>query len=107
MRTRAAHSLLLAVAAIVLPTCHSKVAVVCDKLEGCGLIERSYEECVDAVETGYEDDRIEDKALAKCVDCLSFQFCSAIQNGACGDLSEEASGEPGVCGDVVRLLREY
>jgi hypothetical protein len=107
MRTRAAHLLLLAVAAIVLPTCHSKVAVVCDKLEGCGLIERSYDECVDAVETAYEDDRIEDKALAKCVDCLSFQFCSAIQNGACGDISEEPTGDPGVCGDVVRQLREY
>jgi hypothetical protein len=107
MRTRAAHSLLLALAAIVLPTCHSKVAVVCDKLDGCGLIQRSYDECVDVVETAYEDNRIEDKAIAKCVDCLSFNFCSAIQNGACGDISGEASEDPGLCGDVVRQIREF
>ncbi len=107
MRTRAANFLLLAVAAVVLPTCHSKVAVVCDKLHGCGLMERSYDECVDVVETAFEDDRIDDEALVKCDDCLSFNFCSAIAKGACGDLSAEGTGDPGVCGDVVREIREF
>jgi hypothetical protein len=107
MRTRAAKLLFIALAALGLPTCHSKVAVVCDKLDGCGLIERSYEECVDVVETAFEDDRIEDEALAKCVDCLSFNFCSAIEDGACGDRSEKATGDPGMCGDVVRQIREF
>jgi hypothetical protein len=107
MRTRAAKLLFIALAALGLPTCHSKVAVVCDKLDGCGLIERSYEECVDVVETAFEDDRIEDEALAKCVDCLSFNFCSAIEDGACGDMSEKATGDPGMCGDVVRQIREF
>lgn len=105
--TRAAKLLLLALAAIGLPTCSSKVAVVCDKLDGCGLMERSYDECVDVVETAFEDDQIEDEDLSKCVDCLSFNFCSAIEDGACGDLSAEATGKPGVCGDVVRQIREY
>jgi hypothetical protein len=105
--TRAAKLLLLALAAIGLPTCSSKVAVVCDKLEGCGLIERTYDECVDVVETAFEDDLIEDEALSKCVDCLSFNFCSAIEDGACGDMSEEPSGDPGVCGEVVQQIREY
>jgi hypothetical protein len=105
--TRAATLLLFALAAPGLPACSSKVAVVCAKLDGCGLIERSYDECVDVVETAFEDDRIEDEDLAKCVDCLSFNFCSAIENGACGDMSDAATGEPGVCGDVVRQIREY
>ena len=105
-KTRAAKLLFIAVVGIGLPRCHSKVAVVCDKLEGCGLIERSYDECVDAVETAFEDDRIEDEALAKCVDCLSFNFCSAIEDGACGDISRNATGEPLVCGEVVQQMRE-
>jgi hypothetical protein len=105
--TRAATLLLLAVVATGVANCSSKVAVVCDKLEGCDLIERTYEECVDVVETAFEDDRIEDEALSKCVDCLSFNFCSAIEDGACGDLSKNGKGDPGVCGDVVRQIREF
>jgi hypothetical protein len=105
--TRAATLLLLAVVGVGVSNCSSKVAVVCDKLEGCGLIERTYAECVDVVETAFADDRIEDEALSKCVDCLSFNFCSAIEDGACGDLSKKGEGEPGVCGDVVRQIREY
>lgn len=104
--TRAATLVLLATAGFFVSNCSSKVAVVCDKLEGCGLIERSYDECVDVVETAFEDDRIEDEALTKCVDCLSFNFCSAIEDGACGDVSEEPSGDPGVCGEVITQLRE-
>ena len=104
--TRAATLLLLATTGLFASNCSSKVAVVCDKLEGCGLIERSYDECVDVIETAFEDDRIEDEALSKCVDCLSFNFCSAIEGGACGDVSEESSGDPGVCGEVVEQMRE-
>ena len=108
MRTTRALTLLLLVAvATGLTMCHSKVAVVCDKLDGCGLMKRSYEECVDVVETAFSDDRIDDKELSKCVDCLSFNFCSAIEDGACGDISENGDGEPGECGDVVRQIREY
>jgi len=107
MRTRAAKLLLIAVAGIGLTTCHSKVAVVCDKLHGCGLIKRTYDQCVDVVETAFEDNRIEDEELAKCVDCLSFNFCSAIQKGACGDISEKPTGDPGLCGNVVREIREF
>ena len=105
--TRAAKLLLIAIFGLALPACHSKVAVVCDKLDGCGLIKRSYEECVDIVETAFSDDRIDDKELSMCVDCLSFNFCSAIEDGACGDMSENGKGEPGECGDVVRQIREY
>ena len=105
--TRAATLVLLATVGVSVSTCSSKVAVVCDKLEGCGLIERDYDECVDVVETAFADDRIEDEALSKCVDCLSFNFCSAIEDGACGDLSKEGKGDPGVCGEVVRQIREY
>jgi len=105
--TRAARLILLALGAIALPACHSKVAVVCDKLDGCGLIKRSYAECVDVVETAFQDDRINDEQLAKCVDCLSFNFCSAIQNEVCGDISENGGGDPGQCGEVVRQIREF
>lgn len=86
--------------------CHSKVAVVCDKLEGCGLIRRSYDECVDIVETAYEEDRIDNEALTLCVDCLSFNFCDAIVGGACGDTSDQATGAPGQCGGIVQQLRD-
>ena len=105
--TRAAKLVALAMCGLVSPACNSKVAVVCDKLDGCGLMERSYDECVDVVETAYEDDRIEDEALSKCVDCLSFNFCSAIEDGICGDVSGELTGEPGVCGEVVEQIREF
>ena len=105
--TRTATLLLLSTTGLLLSNCSSKVAVVCDKLEGCGLIERSYDECIDVVETAFEDDRIEDEALSKCVDCLSFNFCSAIEDGVCGDVSGEANEEPGVCGDVVKQIREF
>jgi|SRR6186713_2970071 len=105
--TRAARLLLIAIFGLGLTACHSKVAVVCDKLDGCGLIERSYDECVDVIETAFEDDRIEDEQLAQCVDCLSFNFCSAIEDDACGDLSEKPTGDPGVCGEVVQQIREY
>src|SRR6187399_1588019 len=105
--TRAATLLLLAAAAMALPTCHSKVAVVCDKLQGCGLIERTYSECVDVVETAFQDERIDDEELAKCVDCLSFNFCSAISDGVCGDVSRPPTGDPGKCGAVVQQIREF
>ncbi len=105
--TRAATLLVFAVVATGVTNCSSKVAVVCDKLDGCGLMERTYEECVDVVETAYGDDRIEDQALSKCVDCLSFNFCSAIEDGACGDVSNKGGGDPGVCGEVVRQIREF
>jgi hypothetical protein len=103
-------TLVLTLWGVGLMACHSKVAVVCDKLEGCGLIRRSYDECVDVVETAYEEDRIDDAALALCVDCLSFNFCDAIVGGACGDTSDSATGDPGKnpgqCGEVVQQLRE-
>jgi hypothetical protein len=86
--------------------CQSKVAVVCDKLEGCGLIQRSYDECVDIVETAYEEDRVDDAALTLCIDCLSFNFCDAIAAGECGDTSDQATGDPGLCGEVVQQLRQ-
>lgn len=105
--TRAATFLLLVLCAVALPSCHSKVAVVCDKLDGCGLMKRSYDQCVDIVETAFEDDRINDEQLTKCVDCLSFNFCSAIQNDACGDVSPEGTGDPGKCGEVVKQIREF
>jgi hypothetical protein len=105
--TRAAKFLLLALCALALPGCHSKVAVVCDKLDGCGLIKRNYDQCVDIVETAFEDDRINGEELTKCVDCLSFNFCSAIRNEACGDVSAQGTGDPGKCGAVVRQLREF
>ena len=105
--TRAANFLLLTLSAIALPTCHSKVAVVCDKLDGCGLIKRSYDQCVDVVETAFQDDRIDEKQLAKCVDCLSFNFCSAISDGVCGDVSKQPTGDPGKCGQVVQQIREF
>jgi hypothetical protein len=98
-------TLVLTLYGLSLTGCHSKVAVVCDKLEGCGLIRRSYDECVDIVETAYEDERIDDAALTLCVDCLSFNFCDAIAGGACGDTSEQATGDPGQCGEVVQQLR--
>jgi hypothetical protein len=98
---------LLALCAVSLAACHSKVAVVCDKLEGCGLIKRNYDECIDVVETAFEDDRIDDEQLTKCVDCMSFNFCSAIQDGACGDVSPEGGGDPGKCGEVVGQIREF
>jgi hypothetical protein len=91
---------------LALTGCHSKVAVVCDKLEGCGLIQRSYDECVDIVETAYEEDRIDDAALTLCVDCLSFNFCDAIVGGACGDTADAVTEDPGLCGEVVQQLRE-
>jgi len=105
--TRAAKFLLLALCAAALPSCHSKVAVVCDKLDGCGLLKRSYDQCVDIVETAFEDDRINDEQLTKCVDCVSFNFCSALQKGVCGDVSPKGSGAPGKCGEVVRQIREF
>lgn len=105
--TRAAKLATLAICGLVFSGCSSKVAVVCDKLDGCNLMERSYDECVDVVETAFEDDRIEDEALSKCVDCLSFNFCSAIESGACGDVTGEPSGEPGVCGDIVKQIQEF
>ncbi|HEX6766035.1 MAG TPA: hypothetical protein VF103_11170 [Polyangiaceae bacterium] len=104
--TKLATAFLLGVACWVLTNCHSKVAVVCDKLDGCKLIDRSYDECVDLVETAYQDKRIDNEELTKCVDCLSFNFCDAIKKGACGDTSEHPTGDPGVCGDVVRQMRE-
>jgi hypothetical protein len=108
MRTTRARTLVtLALCGLLLPACHSKVAVVCDKLDGCNLMERSYDECVDVVETAFEDDRVGDEALSKCVDCLSFNFCSAIEDGACGDVTGELDGEPGVCGDVIKQIREF
>jgi hypothetical protein len=106
-KTRIATLLLLALAGIGLPGCHSKLAVVCDKLDGCGLMQRSYDECVDIVETAFDDDRIDDEQLAKCVDCLSFNFCSAIADGACGDLSQAGTGDPGKCGEVLKQIREF
>src|SRR5688572_259728 len=98
--------LVLSLCGLGLMGCHSKVAVVCDKLEGCGLIQRSYDQCVDIVETAYEDDHIDNAALTLCVDCLSFNFCDAIAGGACGDISDQATGDPGQCGEVVQQLRE-
>lgn len=108
MRTKRALSLLLLFAvATGVANCSSKVAVVCDKLDGCGLMKRDYDECVDVVETAFADDRIDDKELSKCVDCLSFNFCSAIEDGACGDLDYDGKGEPGECGEIVRQIREF
>jgi hypothetical protein len=105
--TKTATLLLLATMGLFASSCSSKVAVVCDKLDGCGLMERSYDECVDVVETAFEDDRIGDEALSKCVDCLSFNFCSAIEDGECGDVTGELDGDPGVCGDVLVQIREF
>jgi hypothetical protein len=38
---------------------------------------------------------------------LSFNFCSAIEDGICGDVSGELDGEPGVCGEVIEQIQEF
>ena len=76
--------------------CNAKSAVVCDKLEGCGLLRGSADECVENVRRGFADDGVDAQKLTKCIDCLSIKFCDELRAGAC-----EAD-----CGEVLEELRK-
>lgn len=75
--------------------CHSKVAVVCDKLNGCGLLERSTSECEDSVTRAFASEGVDKEQLTHCVDCLGLKFCDEIRAGRCDE----------DCGDVFAEMR--
>ena len=75
--------------------CNAKSAVVCDKLDGCGLLSRSADECVETIHRGFEDDGVDGEKLTKCIDCVSTKFCNELRAGQC----EEN------CAPVLRQLR--
>jgi hypothetical protein len=63
--------------------CNPKSAVVCDKLEGCGVLSGSADECVETIRRGFADDGVDGKKLTKCIDCVSVKFCNELKAGAC------------------------
>jgi hypothetical protein len=88
----------LAACALVLAwvgSCSAKSAVVCDKLEGCGLLRGSAEDCVETIRKGFADEGVDGEKLTKCIDCFGVKYCDEIERGLC----EED------CGEVLRELR--
>jgi len=76
-------------------SCHAKSVVVCEKLEDCGLLAGTADQCVDQIREGFADNGVDAKMLTHCIDCLGLKFCSEIERGLC----EED------CGEVLRQLR--
>jgi hypothetical protein len=76
-------------------SCSAKSAVVCDKLEGCGLLRGSAEDCVETIRKGFADDGVDGEKLTKCIDCFGVKYCDEIERGLC----EED------CGEVMKELR--
>ncbi|HEX6278214.1 MAG TPA: hypothetical protein VFZ53_34450 [Polyangiaceae bacterium] len=76
-------------------SCSAKSAVVCDKLEGCGLLRGSAEDCVETIRKGFADDGVDGEKLTKCIDCFGVKYCSELERGLC----EED------CSEVLQQLR--
>jgi hypothetical protein len=95
-KIRVARSVLICVASAPWAgACNAKSAVVCDKLEGCGLLSGSADECVETIRRGFADDGVDGQKLTQCIDCVSIKFCDELRSGAC----EED------CGEVLQELR--
>jgi hypothetical protein len=94
---RAARTLVLCVAcAISIVACHAKSQVVCDKLQGCGLLSGTPEECVDKIRQGFSEEGVDGEKLTKCIDCFGVKFCSEIRAGECDEQ----------CSEVLEQLRQ-
>jgi hypothetical protein len=76
--------------------CSAKSAVVCDKLEGCGLLEGTADECVDKIRRGFAEDGVDGEKLTKCIDCMGVKYCDELRKGLC----EED------CSEVLEQLRQ-
>lgn len=82
VRTRVPWALCFGVVALA-SACNPKSAVVCDKLEGCGLLSGSADQCVETIHRGFADDGVDGELLKKCIDCVSVKFCSELKAGEC------------------------
>ena len=76
--------------------CQAKAAVVCAKLEGCGLLAGTATECEQVVREAFADDGVDGEKLTLCIDCFATHFCSEISGGRC----EED------CAEVLEQIRE-
>src|SRR5262245_27022749 len=92
-RTRVAWAFWIGVAASAI-ACNPKSAVVCDKLEGCGLLSGSADQCVETIRRGFADDGVDAEKLTKCIDCASVKFCNELKAGECQE----------DCAEVLRAL---
>ena len=76
--------------------CNAKSQVVCDKLDGCGLLSGSAEECVETIRRGFAEEGVDGEKLTLCIDCASIKFCDELRQGLCADS----------CAEVLEELRQ-
>ena len=94
---RTARRIVLYVAgAISIVACHAKSQVVCDKLQGCGLLTGDVDDCVEHIRQGFAEEGVDGEKLTKCIDCMGVKYCAEIRAGQC----EED------CGEVLEQLRQ-
>jgi hypothetical protein len=63
--------------------CSPKSVVVCEKLEGCGLLREDTDECVETIRKSFAEDGVDAEKLTKCIDCFGVKYCDEIRAGGC------------------------